>query len=182
MPERDLARALAEGDLRALAALYDSYAARVFSLALRHLHDAGAAEEAVQDVFLKICRARGVFDATRGDLSAWIFAIARNAVYDRLRREARRQREQAVDTASLDALAETPFEALERLLARERLAGLLADLPPEQSDMVRLVYVEGRTVAEAARALGTPLGTAKSRLRAALRGMRRSLAGEVETQ
>ena len=182
MQETDLPRRLARGDPKALAELYDRYAPGVFSLALRRLEDAGAAEEVVQDVFFKIWYSRAVFDATRGDLAAWIFAIARNTVYDRLRRRLRQRRLSEAQAAMLDLFATTGFEALEQLMAQEHIAELLASLTPEQRDLVRLVCVDGRTVAEAASLLSTPLGTAKSRLRAALGRLRQTLATEVRAQ
>lgn len=174
---RDLARGLAKGDMLALQSLYDAYAPGVFALAMRRLSDAGAAEEIVQDVFFKIWQARALFDASKSDLSTWLFAIARNAVYDRLRNEARRARSaQVTQSAMLEQFAAVEGSSLELIISEERVREILGRLPPEQREIVRLVCVDGRTVADAARVLATPLGTAKSRLRAAMRNLRQQLS------
>ena len=159
----------ASRDALPTAALYARYAPLVYALALGGLRDRLDAEDVVQDVFLKVWR-HGGLDPARGDPAPWLAAIARNAVRDRLRRKAAWSR--GVCALAL-ALAATVPPGTEDPLAEAMALEMLDRLPPPQLAVVRLVCLEGLTVAEAARLLRTPLGTAKSRLRAGLRRLRR---------
>src|SRR5262245_31600102 len=73
------------GDRSALEVLYERYARTVYGLALRRLGDRGRAEDAVQETFVSIWRAARTFDPGRGPGAPWLFAVARNAIVDRLR-------------------------------------------------------------------------------------------------
>src|SRR5271157_4080282 len=73
------------GDQQALSELYDRYSKVVYGVALRILHDTGAAEDIVQDIFLQLWRKPDAFDSSRGSLVAWLAVIARHRAIDRLR-------------------------------------------------------------------------------------------------
>jgi len=81
-----LVSAIRSGDQAAMASLYDRYSAIVYSVALRVLRDTGAAEDVLQEVFMQLWRKPGVFDASRGNLGAWLAVIARNRSIDALRK------------------------------------------------------------------------------------------------
>src|SRR5580692_12942238 len=73
------------GDQQAMSELYDRYSKVVYAVSLRVLQDTGAAEDVLQDVFLQLWRNPDAFDASRGNLAAWLAVIARHRAIDRLR-------------------------------------------------------------------------------------------------
>src|SRR5205809_6741446 len=81
--DAELIQRTADGDRDAFDALYQRYARPVFGLALRRLGDRGRAEDAVQEAFTSIWRSAATFDPSRGRGSAWLYAVARNAISDR---------------------------------------------------------------------------------------------------
>lgn len=172
--EGSLVQRLRARDERALVELYDLVAPWVLGLAFRILRDDDEAEEVVGDVFAQVWRNVDKHDARRGPLVPWILSIARNRALDLLRRRRRWWRKGArwaeAHAAELDptASAAAPHEAAVPgwPLHREVHAALAA-LPEEQRALVLLAYFEGLTHSEIARRTGQPLGTVKTRLRAA---------------
>ena len=138
------------------------------------LGDPGAAEDAVQETFLRAWAACHTFDPAAGpSLATWIGTIARNVAVDALRARAVRPRlaadaeqpqERADETASVDA-------ALQRMV----LLDALSDVSPDHRGVVLLAVLRDRPYADVAAALDIPVGTVKSRVHHALRGMRRTL-------
>ena len=129
-----------------------------------------AAEEILQNVFLKIWRNIDRYDATKGRFFTWMLNIARHASIDHLRS---RQHKQNHQNQSLDAFVHLPEAGVEtpgfdHLGLRE----LVHDLEDRQRQIIDLIYFKGHTQAEAAEALQLPLGTVKSRVRAALKVLR----------
>jgi RNA polymerase sigma-70 factor, ECF subfamily len=162
------------GDESALAALYDRYSGMLFAMLLRVLRDRHAAEEVLQDLFLQLWRRAGSFDAKRGSLPAWLMVIGRNRAISRLRRRDSQEVLEDVEAwpanaipSSLDIENET-----QRSLLAQRLRAAMAALPREQREAVELAYFEGLTQTEIAERTGSPLGTVKSRVRAALQSLK----------
>ncbi len=174
----DLARRLAGGDDGALAELYDAHSAIVYSLALRITRTPEDAEDVTQDVFAQAWRTAGRFDASRGNLAAWLLVMARTRALDRLRRERRRPAE-TIDRSSLEAIPnDAPgvdlVAATHEETARARIA--LAALPAEKREAVELAYFEGLTHSEIAARTSQPLGTVKTRIRSAMQQLRSALS------
>jgi RNA polymerase sigma-70 factor, ECF subfamily len=174
-----LVRRIVRKEEAALAEVYDRYASLVYAVALRVLREATAAEEVLQDTFHRLWMVAARFDPARGSLPAWLAVAARHRAIDRLR-----QRDPARDADS-DAAAgaaeiQLPFD-LEDEISRRRLAdrvrAALARLPEAHRAVIELAYFEGLTHTELARHTGEPLGTIKSRLRAAVAALRRELGG-----
>jgi RNA polymerase sigma-70 factor (ECF subfamily) len=137
------------------------------------LGDVGAAEDAVQETFLRAFTACGSFDPAAGPtLATWLGTIARNVAVDALRARAVRPRlaaegddpQERVDPGAIDA-------ALQRMV----LLDALSRVSPEHRGVVLLAVVRDRPYADVAAALDIPVGTVKSRVHHALRGMRRNL-------
>lgn len=165
-----LIRRMVDGDEVALATLYDRYAGVVYSVARRILGDESAAEEILQDIFYQLWRRAADFDSARGTLPGWLLVAARNRAIDRLRR--RTVTEEISENVAL------PLN-LERATARNeimsKVKGALNGLPAGQRQALELAYFQGLTHTEIAERTGEPLGTIKTRLRAALESLRRVL-------
>jgi RNA polymerase sigma-70 factor, ECF subfamily len=174
--EQALVQRLLCGDEEAVRTIYARFARPVYSLGLRLLGGAEAAEELTQDVFLTAWRKAARFDATRGRLSTWLMAIAHNLAVDRLRRETGAGRPNLVLVEEVpERITESDVEpVLERDSARRAMASL--------SDAERLLvvraYFAGLTAREISEADGIPLGTVKTRLRTALIKLRKINEGK----
>ena len=176
---------VADGDVRAFEALYDSYRSQAFGLALRLTRRPGTAEEVTQDAFLTLWRKAGQFDAERGSLSTWLMTFVRHRAIDALRSGARRERSVELEVAAerLEAPARTHEEVARR---EESLAArrLVKELPSDQREVIELAYFGGLSQGEIAAEVGIPLGTVKGRSRLALEKLRRSItdAGLAEPE
>ncbi|MDP9437033.1 MAG: sigma-70 family RNA polymerase sigma factor [Actinomycetota bacterium] len=156
------------GGDHAARSLYRAYGHELFGFALQRLGDRGAAEEVVQDVFARAWHHAGDYDAGRGSVRTWLYGIARNAIVDAQRRRARRP-----DLATAPAHDQVDDdEPIERALLRWQVQLALSRLAPDHREVIELVHVRGLKLQEIADRLGLPLGTVKSRLYYALKGMR----------
>lgn len=173
-------RAVAERrDTTAFAALFRFYAPRVKGYLLRLGCSMAQAEDLTQEVMTAVWRKAALYDPAKAEPSTWIFTIARNLRIDAVRRERRPDVEAHVTPQ--DPIDETP--RLDDKIAFDQRADLvrraLAELPPDQADVVRRSFFEDKSHAEIAAEIGVPLGTVKSRLRLALRKVR-VILGEKE--
>ena len=177
-PEHLIARVAAERDREAFSAIFRLFAPKVRSFALRRGAAGAQAEEVVQEVMLAVWRRAETFDPTRANAATWIYAIARNRMLDDLRRA-------SLPLLGEDEAGEEPAEepAHEARLDGERdaarLRRALEDLPPEQSEVIRIAYYEGLSQRDLADRLGVPLGTVKSRTRLALDRLRSAMKAKV---
>lgn len=173
LDDTELAAKVADGDERAFLALYDRYASRVHALTLRILGESMLAEEATQDTFLKLWGRARQYLAERGSLLVWLLTIARRTALDRLRLEGRRP------MLSNSEDPETMWHSIaneDSLSSEARWRSMyfaVQSLPEEQRQALELAYYQGMSQSEIAEALGLPLGTVKSRLRAAMESLRR---------
>jgi len=183
MPTSEELNSLAEAvarnaDRQAFAALFKHFAPRVKSYLMRLGTSEGLAEELAQEAMVSVWRKAQSFDAGRANVSTWIFTIARNLRVDHFRRIGNRTAE--VDDIDGDDTPDTLPQPDELLLTRQREAGVreaIAQLPAEQAQVLRLSFYEEQPHSQIAKALGLPLGTVKSRVRLAVRHLRRLLDG-----
>ena len=155
--------------------LFEQFGPRVRSYMLRQGADAATAEELAQETLLTVWRKVALYSAEKGAPSTWIFTIARNLRIDKLRREARWQEltdEQAEAIPSDDA---GPDEQVSDRQRQVRVQAVLADLPPDQREVVVLAFIDGLSHSEIAARLSLPLGTVKSRMRLAYQKVRDAL-------
>jgi RNA polymerase sigma-70 factor (ECF subfamily) len=167
-----LVRRLKARDEHALQELYDALAPWVLGLAYRILQDDDEAEEVLGDVFVKVWRHVHKHDPGRGPLVPWILSITRNRALDELRRRRRWWRK-----ADRLGQAQGPEEQSEQPAPHEaavpgwplhrEVHAALATLPEDLRRVVALAYFEGLSHSQIARRLQQPLGTVKTRLRAA---------------
>jgi RNA polymerase sigma-70 factor (ECF subfamily) len=160
------------GDQGAMAVLYDRYSSVVYAVAMRVLGDTGAAEDVLQDVFMQLWRHPEAFDSSRGRMSAWLAVITRHRAIDALRK--RRPSEELDEVmVSVDADLEN---AADRSRAMDKVRKVLGGLPGEQRKTLEMAFFEGLTHTEIAARTGEPLGTVKTRIRAALLTLRKAMA------
>src|SRR5271166_6117156 len=171
--EMRLIARLRAGDQQAMSEIYDRYSKVVYSVALRVLQDAAAAEDVLQDVFLQLWRKPDAFDASRGSLAAWLAVISRHRAIDRLRK-----RRPEVDIADC-VIAGGPdlSSEAERGLIVEKVRSVLEEMSPDQRKALELAYFQGLTHTEIAEKTGEPLGTIKTRIRTGLQQLRAKFAG-----
>jgi len=154
----------AKGDRDAFEVLYRRYSRPVFGLALRRLGDRGRAEDAVQETFASIWRAARSYRPERGPGAPWLYAVARNAITDRGRARYEAPAE-IPDSPSPDA---GPAERAESGWTAWRVHRALEELNTNERSVIELAYWSGLSQSEIAEFLNIPLGTVKTRTRAAL--------------
>ena len=171
--ERQLMDALLAGDEAAVRALYARFGRPVYTMGLRLLGTREAAEELTQDVFLTAWRKAARFDPSRGRLSTWLMTIAHNLAVDRLRRETGVSRPNLV---LVDEVPDVPGVRDEESIVMERDAAVraLSTLTDAERRLLARAYFRGMTAREIAESDGIPLGTVKTRLRAALIKVRKA--------
>jgi RNA polymerase sigma-70 factor (ECF subfamily) len=166
------------GDEGALGQLYDRYAASIFSLAMRITGDRLTAQEVTQDTFLRLWKHAALFDRQRGAFGAWLFAIARRRALDVLR--SRQRQAKIADGTFISDGGTLPepsqADASEHIVLAQVIAQAVATLPLTQRQAIELAYFGGLTQQQIATQTGEPLGTVKSRMRAAMETLRGRLS------
>ena len=175
--EAGLLEAAANGDQRAAAVLYDTYADPLYGYGLHHLQDAELAEELVQRVLEKLWRRADTYDAERGPVRALVFTIARTTAAD-LRRSAARRPIVAgggtdhLDAGTWDASALSVDDAADQVVIAASVRAALERLTPDHRRVLELAYARGLSQRQIADVLELPLGTVKSRTYYALKAFR----------
>lgn len=183
VPDDALIAAMVAGETAALGALYDRHSHVVFALLVRIVGDRTAAEDLLQEAFLRAWQQAHTFDESRGTVRCWLHSIAHNLALNELRR--RRRRPQINEPATNGA---SDGDAYEGLVDRDsdpavdawcavrnaQIARALEQLPVAQRQVLAL-YAAGFSQSEIAAQLGEPLGTIKSRMRRALCQLRNVL-------
>ena len=172
--DRALVSLVAEGDRRAFEALYHRWVRPVYALATRRLGNRESAEEAVQETFAAVWRSARTYRPERGPVGPWLYAIARNAVVDRLRSRPEPVSE-IPDTADP---GRGPDETAEADWLAWRVHRALEELPASERRVLALAYWGGRSQSQVAAELGIPLGTVKTRTRSGLARLADLLEGE----
>lgn len=162
---------LKSGDQAAFEYLYDHYSSALYGVIVRILRNESIAEEVLQDAFLKIWDRIDQYDVSRGKLFTWIVNITRNLAIDKVRsKEISRERK----TNDLEGLVHIidKKESVEQKTDSIGVKDSLKDLPEEQQFVVEYLYFKGYTQSELAEDFNIPLGTIKTRLRAAMQRLR----------
>ncbi|THV23901.1 sigma-70 family RNA polymerase sigma factor [Peteryoungia ipomoeae] len=158
-------------DRAAFSLLYRHISAKLFAICLRMLKDRGEAEEALQDVFVKIWHKAGSYTGEGGQAYPWLCAIARYHCIDRLR--ARRPQTEDIEAAfDIADLAPDPEETAVLRSEGGRIDSCLETLDPDRAQAVRRAYVEGVSYQELAEHFAVPLNTMRTWLRRSLLKLR----------
>lgn len=179
--DETLLGAMAVDDESAGVAFVRRYQRRVFGLALGIVKDPSVAEEIAQEALIRVWRHAPVYDARRGSVTTWVLTITRNLAIDALRL----RRAVPVEPDDLIALGlvsddADPADAAQRADATWRVHEALRTIPLEQRRALLLSAYYGLTAQEISALEEIPLGTAKTRIRAALMKVRLALAEPAE--
>jgi RNA polymerase sigma-70 factor, ECF subfamily len=178
--EKRLAGRLRRRDRSVLADLYATYGASTFGFLSRALGDRGAAEDVQQQVFLEVWQRGGQYDPQRAAPATWIMTIARSRAIDHLRRRTPEPRDPSAAAELADARdAGRRQGAFDELHDRWWLAAVLAELPEDEAEPLRLRFGHGLTQTEIADHLELPLGTVKTRMARALTRLRPVLEAQA---
>lgn len=168
--DRVLLQRAGQGEKAAFQAFYDRYAARVLAAVRLKIGSTQVAEDLVQDIFVAVWLNAPSYRPERGEPRSWLAGITHNKLMDHWRRLRRLGVALGLDTTPLELFVQKPYSD-----ARLGLEQAWEKLTIDQRQVVSLVYVNGLTFGEAARALGVPVGTVKSRMHTALARMRETL-------
>jgi RNA polymerase sigma-70 factor (ECF subfamily) len=161
----------ARGDAGAFTHLVRAHSAALHGYFVRRMP--GAAEDLLSETWLQAFAARRTFDASRGSARGWLFGVARNVLAQQLRRAGREEPAPGPDVTD-------PWQVVDQRLDAAAMAPVLrralAELPPEERELLLLISWEQLTPAEAAVVVGIPAGTARSRLHRARGRLRDRLA------
>lgn len=164
-------RAARQGDL--LRTMVTDHATALLTYTERLLHDRHAAEDIVQETFIRAWPQADRLYSTEGSVRGWLLTVARNLVIDRMRSAAGRR--EHVGTEDRDAAQPDHSDAV---LSSMQATGLLRQLSREHREVLLHTFLCDRTVNETARILGIPAGTVKSRRHYALDTLRARVAAQ----
>jgi len=166
--------ACAQGDRRALQALYDHEGARLLGVARCIVRDDAIAEDIVHDAMIRIWMRAASFDPARGSARGWIYSITRHLALNTIRDT---RRETVLEEADIDA---TPafhggLEDIDLWSGSAKIYRCLEQLQPSPQRCILHAYVDGCSHAEIAGLLGAPLGTVKAWIKRSLKALRECL-------
>jgi RNA polymerase sigma-70 factor (ECF subfamily) len=168
---------MALGDRAAFSALYAATSAKLFGITLRVLDNRAEAEDALQEIYVKLWHNAGRYQSNGLSPMTWLITIARNHAIDRLR-----ARRPAATAAGIDEAAEladlSPGPEAQLIAAgeRARLSACLATLDPDRAEAVSRAYMYGDSYADLAARYGVPLNTVRTWLRRSLLKLRECLS------
>ena len=180
--DQRLMRSFAARDQGAADTLYRRFAGRIYGLGLVMLGSDAAAQDLVQDTFVKLWRSADRYDRSRGKLETWVLLMARSLAIDAIRRRVLEVRTlEHVDRPTEADQEPGPDDHAATVDLTDRARRAMSSLPPEQRAALELAYLGGKTSAEISDLEGIPVGTAKTRIRAALLRLRELLAADIES-
>jgi RNA polymerase sigma factor (sigma-70 family) len=169
----ELLRRCAAQDAAALRTLYSQAAPQLLAVLMRMLRTRAAAEDALQDVFVRIWQQSGQFDRIKGRALSWMMAIARNRAIDMQRSARPTVLLEVAEQSGADSLKiEGPADGTEFSAAHAALRHCLQMLAAAQRQCLLLAYEQGLTQDKIALSIGQPLGSVKSWVRRGLQSLR----------
>jgi len=173
-------------DRKAFAQLFAHFAPLLKSFAEASRHEGwfpGLSEDLVQEVMIKVWQKASGYKPEKASATTWIYTVARNCRIDMLRRKSNTQHLPLENEDYWhEPDEETPVSLLRQKRSEDKVQVSLAQLPKEQDEILRKVYLEGKSHAEASEELRLPLGTVKSRVRLALQKMQILVAPEFREE
>lgn len=159
-------------DEAALSKLYDKYAGAIYGVIIRMCKNEEAAQEILQETFMKAWDKSHLYDASKGKIYTWLYRIARNTTLNFLRKDTK-----LIQTEDLSVYKDEGVEDNVELYAT--LRGALTKLDAHHQEALKLIYFNGLTHKEAHEEMDVPLGTFKSYVRQAVKKLREVYAKEL---
>lgn len=153
--------------------LYQNYSNAIYGIVIRMLRDADESQDMLQEVFIKIWNKIGSYDQDKGKLFTWMANLTRNLVIDRIR--SADYKNHTLKNFVRDDKVSVVDRKHQSTLETDGigLRGLVLDLKPDLKILIQKIYFEGYTQADLAEELDIPLGTLKTRVRAAIKALRK---------
>ena len=155
--------------------LYKNYSAVLYGVITKIVHDEETAQDVLQEAFVKIWNNIGQYDATKGRIYTWMLNICRNSAIDKLRSKGEIMKgkiqtgEDVVSNIQNTRKTEQQTDTI-------GLRSMVAGLKPEYHTIVDMAYYKGYTLDEISKTLNVPLGTVKTRMRAAMQQLRQQFS------
>ena len=177
LSDQELMRIVQAGDYAPASEIYDRYSGRIYNFAFRFLKNAEAAEDATQEVFVKMLKHANQF---HGDakLSTWLFSITANWCRDYLRKADNKPKDSDEVLVTLPSSTDSPERTLEQRENEVMVRRALATLTPEQREAILLSRYQGLSYAEIAQISGCSEGAVKTRVFRAMETLKKALTGE----
>ena len=165
--EDELIQRLKQQDESAMTILYDNYSAAIYGMIMRIVKSEAVAEDVMQESFVKIWTSFEQYNVEKGRLFTWIINIAKNTAIDKIRSKQYRvgSRTKAIEDSGVSNMESSYDIKPEQLGLKE----VVAQLNPDQKQIIDMMYFDGYTQSEVAEELAIPLGTVKTRCRAAIK-------------
>lgn len=169
--ENDLVAMLRERNQRGFTILYDNYSSALYGVILKIVRSEEIAADVLQEAFVKIWRNIDSYERSKGSLFTWILNVARNTAIDKIRSQDYQQNTQNQPLEYFVSVVEEE-NPVEHQVDAIGVRKVVDQLRPEYRSIIELVYFQGYTQAEVAEELEIPLGTVKTRVKAALAQLR----------
>ncbi|MFG0244120.1 MAG: RNA polymerase sigma factor [Phycisphaerales bacterium JB054] len=180
----ELMQRVAADDQKAVEELYDRFGSLVYRMAYQAMPTRADADDAVQEVFVRLWKTADRFDPKRAALVTWVMLISRRHLVDRLRRKRARISASSMEESAVRDERRDLEPIGQEIERNERFAEVMkkvADLPALQQSVVTRAYLGGQTLRQISEELDTPLGTVKSALSRALVRLRERTGEELST-
>jgi RNA polymerase sigma-70 factor (ECF subfamily) len=173
LKDLQLLKKISEKDTDSLSEFYDLHSKYLYTIIYFILKDEAEAEDLLQEVFLQIWEKADSYDATLGNPLAWVTRITRNKSIDRLRSKNFKKRSGEVDIERIfdlsgDSESSGPDNIVNRDQEQTEIANVLKSLSQNQRDLIEFAYFRGYSQTELSEYFKIPLGTVKTRMRAAM--------------
>jgi len=180
LTDQELMGLVQAGDYSPAAVLYDRYSTRIYNFAYRFLRNSEAAEDATQEVFVKMLKHAHQFNG-EAKLSTWLFSITANLCRDHLRKSDNKAKDDEEALLSIPAPAEhSPERLLETKQTESRVRDALQKLTPEQREAILLSRYQGLSYAEIAQISGCSEGAVKTRVFRAMETLKKLLTDPID--
>jgi RNA polymerase sigma-70 factor (ECF subfamily) len=163
---------------RSFSKIFNYFAPRLRSYALKQMGNEALAMELVQDTMSNVWQKSHLFNSEKGSPSTWIFTIARNIRFDMLRKQRNRKEDICSDDLWPVLCEQTPDAnevSLDHQVTMDEIGVMFGSLPEKQKMVIESIYIHGKSQQEVANELDIPLGTVKSRTRLALQRLKEML-------